>query len=458
DGNSLDCDFNSTLCCWKNKGNGVPWKIYRNKNYNNENGTLLHSQFRDGQFFLATSVTVEEKFSDDWTSCVTCSETGLFIFLIRAYQLPKTRIELCWKFVSGKNSIYRYCTFLRNSKSNNYVRKRFAVRPYRPIKFYIKLHNHGESTAIATINSIRVITEECPSPFYQSEQRPMRLISIKRAPEKEILKIRPITSQDKIMKPAIIQSSSTTQPNLNSSFTLRDIFGNDFAQFLEDDTDGLIVKNKQFEKDSVSSEKQVSRNNDIFETTTTTTKAITMFNFNLLQCNTIGGCLFDYSMCSYQNSPLSRGSTFQRVKLRDRNFMQAFTKPNTVAVLETDTSFAEEHKIVFDVLEYTEGERLYGCCYNTKLESGRSLINIRIMMGGNRRSELFCPFATEAYSTLLVWRTERFICPQGTEKILFVCENNGKINGTCAMDNIRIHKIFDVLEVEPCQRDILVFS
>ncbi|VDP25341.1 unnamed protein product, partial [Onchocerca flexuosa] len=183
--------------------------------------------------------------------------------------------------------------------------------------FYIKLHNHGESTAIATINGIRVITEECPLPFYQSKQQSLKLISIKRSPEKEILKIRPISSQDKMMKSTIGQNSSKMQSNSNSSLMLRDIFGNDFAQFLEDDTDGLIVENEQFGKDSVGNEKKMYRNNDIFETTTTataTTTAISIFNFNLLECNTVGGCLFDYSMCSYQNSPLSHGSTFQPIK------------------------------------------------------------------------------------------------------------------------------------------------
>ncbi|VDP20315.1 unnamed protein product [Onchocerca flexuosa] len=134
----------------------------------------------NSQFFLATSVTVKERSSNDWTSCITCSKTGLVIFLIRAYQVPKTRIELCWKSVSGKNSIYRYCTFLRNSKSNNYVRKRFTVTPNRPIQ--------------------------------KKEKKKKKL--------------------------------------------LRDIFGNDFAQFLEDDTDGLIVENEQFGKDSVGNEKR----------------------------------------------------------------------------------------------------------------------------------------------------------------------------------------------------------
>lgn len=67
----------------------------------------------------------------------------------------------------------------------------------------------------------------------------------------------------------------------------------------------------------------------------------------------------------------------------DRNFMQALTRPNTIAVLETDTSFTEDHKIVFDVLEFTEGERLYGCCYNTKLDADGSFTAFNIIEDSN---------------------------------------------------------------------------
>ncbi|MCP9263837.1 hypothetical protein DINM_007208 [Dirofilaria immitis] len=319
-----------------------------------------------GQYFLATSVTPNVRYSSDWTSCVTCSRTG---------------------------------------------------------QFYIKLHNHGKSTALAIINSIKVIIDECYQPFIsRSKQQPMKLVATERFREKEILRIRPINTRNKIRKTLIAETSTIQSTNLNSSFLLRDIFGDAFAKFLEDDSDGLIGNQRQFSGDIENRQKQVYKKNNnqnnepfILTTTTTTTIQTLPFVLNLLECNTIGGCLFDHSMCSYHYSQLSRGSTFQRVRLHDRNFMQAFTRPNTVAVLETDTSFMEEYKIVFDVLEYTEGERFYGCCYNTELES-EALINIRRMLGGKRPSELFCPFATEAHSTPIIWKTQRFTCPIATKR------------------------------------------
>lgn len=67
------------------------------------------------------------------------------------------------------------------------------------------------------------------------------------------------------------------------------------------------------------------------------------------------------------------------ILVHDRNFMQALTRPNTIAILETNTSFGEDHKIVFDVLEFTEGERLYGCCYNTKVDADGSFIAFNLI-------------------------------------------------------------------------------
>uniref|UniRef100_A0A0R3RLQ8 Fibrillar collagen NC1 domain-containing protein n=1 Tax=Elaeophora elaphi TaxID=1147741 RepID=A0A0R3RLQ8_9BILA len=327
--------------------------------------------------------------------------------------------------------------------------------------FYIKLHNHGQSIATAVIDNIKIVTEECHLPLTRPKHRPVKLYSVQQTEEKRRFTTEATASRYPIRKQTTIKNPPNS-PNTNSSFVLSDIFGDAFAQFLIDDSDGLIVENQKMAKNDVNNNKWFNRNNierynEIIAATTTLAPELP-FTFNLLECNTVGGCLFDQTMCTYQSSHMSRGATFQRVRLHDRNFMQAITRTNTIAVLETDTLFTEDHKIVFDVLEFTEGERLYGCCYNTKLDADETLINIRTLLGAERPSELFCPFATAAHSTPLIWRTERFTCPQGTEKILFMCENNGKINGACAMDNIRIHKILDVLEMEPCQKNIIVFS
>lgn len=42
--------------------------------------------------------------------------------------------------------------------------------------------------------------------------------------------------------------------------------------------------------------------------------------------------------------------------------MQAFVRPGNLAVLEANTHMSESHRIIFDALEYEEGQKLSGCC------------------------------------------------------------------------------------------------
>ncbi|KAM3718306.1 CTP synthase [Dirofilaria immitis] len=291
-GSSLDCNFNWKSCCWRNNGDGAPWQIYRSKIDDFKNQAIpTQSTFdrnKSGQYFLATSVTPNVRYSSDWTSCVTCSRTGQVTVLIKfamskAYQLPRTRMKLCWKYLHGKNSIYRYCTFLPNWNFTNYTSKKFTVSSRQPIQFYIKLHNHGKSTALAIINSIKVIIDECYQPFIsRSKQQPMKLVATERFREKEILRIRPINTRNKIRKTLIAETSTIQSTNLNSSFLLRDIFGDAFAKFLEDDSDGLIGNQRQFSGDIENRQKQVykknnNQNNEPFILTTTTTTTTLIF-------------------------------------------------------------------------------------------------------------------------------------------------------------------------------------
>ncbi|VDM95222.1 unnamed protein product, partial [Thelazia callipaeda] len=498
-------NFDFKSCCWKNKGNGTSWQIYRGNARNDENRTILRSRLYEDElnaflplslmnefiilriypskltivynvkfildkYFLAASVTSEQTFSSDWTSCVTCSKTGRFTIRIRSYQTPATKLKLCWKPANDDDSIYRHCTFLRTWSSAEFVNKHFTVTPMRPIQFYIKLQNHGRrAVATAVIDSIHVITDEYCLPVAQSKLRSTKLHLVEGSNKKQ-RNISPIHLPDSetfsIVKLSTI-TTTTMPPNSNSSFILNDIFGDAFAQFLVDDTDGLIDERQNIETNDVTDDGQAYLLRLIHRTYSgidddtrfaTTLTPFPLLTFNLFACNASGGCLFDHSMCSYRSSPVSRGSTFQRMILSGHNFMQAVTRPNTLAVLETDTIFNEDHKIVFDVLEFTEGERLYGCCYKANIETLESFISITTLLSGNPPSKLFCPFATSINATPVNWRTVRYTCPRGTTKILFMCENHGTTNGTCALDNIRIHKIFDILEMEPCQKNIITSS
>ncbi|WKX93466.1 hypothetical protein Q1695_011051 [Nippostrongylus brasiliensis] len=154
-------------------------------------------------------------------------------------------------------------------------------------------------------------------------------------------------------------------------------------------------------------------------------------------CNTIGGCLFDRTMCTYEHPPGTPiTSQFHRLKVGLSNFVRARVPPGTSTVLQTDTHMMEPHTVYFDVLEWKAGTRLIGCCSD--------------MQGAQR-----CPFATPAEAGVLLWQGGSFDCPAYTAKIRFICENFGVEDGECGLDSIRLHRLSDTFLLEPCQKHML---
>ncbi|VDK55163.1 unnamed protein product [Anisakis simplex] len=127
------------------------------------------------------------------------------------------------------------------------------------------------------------------------------------------------------------------------------------------------------------------------------------------------------------------------LSVKNQQFIQANIPPGGTAIIETDTYFDVPHRILFDYLEFNDGQTLSICCLRPFFEP----------------YELFCPFISESRSSPIMWRTQRVTCPVGTIKIMFICENFGRQAGSCSIDNVRLHKSNDILDLEPCQKDLL---
>jgi len=79
---------------------------------------------------------------------------------------------------------------------------------------------------------------------------------------------------------------------------------------------------------------------------------------------------------------------------------------------------AEDQKIQFQYYEGTHGVQLKGCCDSTEQ----------------------CPFSSDKFVSISdrMWKGGSFICPQGTYKVLFLCENTRTNQGACAIDDIQV--------------------
>jgi len=147
----------------------------------------------------------------------------------------------------------------------------------------------------------------------------------------------------------------------------------------------------------------------------------------------------DGHICNYKDAHQSesiRGVTtgFQVVKgqfmnrvtgVRDAGqgdyYIATFLYPREMAGIEADVGELPISRTVrFQFYEGTHGLQLKGCCES--IES--------------------CPFSSDKDVSVTdrSWKTASFSCPQGTKKIVFVCENTRTNQGACGLDDITVLK------------------
>ncbi|KAI6193212.1 hypothetical protein M3Y96_00994500 [Aphelenchoides besseyi] len=161
---------------------------------------------------------------------------------------------------------------------------------------------------------------------------------------------------------------------------------------------------------------------------------------NSKACFYSGGCLFEKSSCGFENSPsLATKGEFRRVTVGSSKFVEARVSPGEVAVYESPVNTTRGFYVLFDYLEWTEGEKLSACCFTP----GRDPV------------DSYCPYESSTNETDVIWENGQIFCESETTKIMFICENFGNRGGVCAVDNIRIHAEWDTEFQQPCQANQL---
>ncbi|GMR60773.1 hypothetical protein PMAYCL1PPCAC_30968 [Pristionchus mayeri] len=100
-------------------------------------------------------------------------------------------------------------------------------------------------------------------------------------------------------------------------------------------------------------------------------------------------------------------------------YAATFLFPREMAGLEAVSEpFAKTSRIRFHYYESTHGVQLKACCGSVDE----------------------CPFQSDKFVSVndRVWKTGSLSCPQGTEKVIFVCENTRTNQGACAIDDIEM--------------------
>ncbi|KAK6110902.1 hypothetical protein QQG55_41530 [Brugia pahangi] len=100
-------------------------------------------------------------------------------------------------------------------------------------------------------------------------------------------------------------------------------------------------------------------------------------------------------------------------------YAATFLYPREMAGLAVNiVNLKEPVRLRFQYYEGTHGVQLKGCCESLE----------------------HCLFASDKFVSVSdrTWKLTAFICPAGTSKILFVCENTRTNQGACAIDDIQV--------------------
>lgn len=82
--------------------------------------------------------------------------------------------------------------------------------------------------------------------------------------------------------------------------------------------------------------------------------------------------------------------------------METRVNPGQISAFETEIFTRNQpFFVVFDYLEWTEGERFMACCYKSK----------------NAKGELKCPFESDRGQNEVLWKNAQIQCDGATEKV-----------------------------------------
>ncbi|CEF60295.1 Hypothetical protein SRAE_X000203300 [Strongyloides ratti] len=267
-------------------------------------------------------------------------------------------------------------------------------------------------------------------------------LEVQKVENDKILDNKKINNLEAKSAPTVTLPIDSKKNKNNDGNPFVEMFGKEFADFL----DPAYETNTDEGKDNKINEQNISQNKvnvgtDNGKKQNIQDGVLGIFDPRNQVCNTIGGCLFEKSLCSYHNVPdLANGGEFKIATVGKSRFIEARLNPGQVAVFESNTNMMEDHVVMFDVLEWVEGEKLSGCC----------------IVPNRQPNEMICPYESSLFQGPIEWKGGQMVCPKGTTIIMFICENYGRNKGVCAIDNIRLHKTSDISRSEPCQKEYLM--
>nr|CAD2132808.1 unnamed protein product [Meloidogyne enterolobii] len=128
---------------------------------------------------------------------------------------------------------------------------------------------------------------------------------------------------------------------------------------------------------------------------------------------------------------ITETSSYAAVFLYPREKAGLWTNINGNSENTNLNSLSEPTRIRFQYYEGTHGVQLKGCCALNSVTTGSET---------TEEGNLDCPFLSDKFVSVSdrMWKWGTFVCPKGTKRVIFMCENTRTNQGACALDDIAV--------------------
>ncbi|KAI1722637.1 hypothetical protein Ddc_06806 [Ditylenchus destructor] len=470
-GAALGCDFEGRACCWANvpsPDDQIDWHM--------ASGVPESQHFQnvsiDGKYLVAYSSGAAPSDEAQFASCsIGCASSPIRV-RARHWQSQNVLLQVCQR-ESFPNSVnfnpLLNCQEFPMTDSIQYTE---VVLPKASLVDIVFVASNfvNENGDIAVLDNIETIYESDPAECDQattgaggaghsirkstdgpdqtgSEKRDQIISSTKRCGDRGSLGGSGVGAGNEVNGITGTGSGSggdAAVDGASSGVRLHGVNGIDGATAEENSANGQAASSSSSSAAASSSASAASSSSSsssasasASSTNLVNTKEENTVISSIRSCQTLKCTFEDGSSCSYKDTYESesvRGLTtrFQVVKGQFMNrvtgvpdaiqgdyYAATYLYPREKAGLLADLNhLGEDRRLRFQYYEGTHGVQLKGCCDSVDV----------------------CPFSSDKFVTVSdrMWKFGSFVCPQGTQKLIFLCENTRTNQGACALDDIQV--------------------
>ncbi|VDO25164.1 unnamed protein product [Onchocerca flexuosa] len=429
DRDALFCDFDSRPCCWANippPDDQLDWHI---ANGIPDSPQFQNAPFPSGNYLVTYASSSAPSDEAQFASCAIGCASSPIIVRARHWQSENVLLQVCQRESFPNTVNFNPLLNCQEFPLVNGLGATELVLPKASLIDIVFVASNfvSERGDMVILDDIEVLyeTEGDDCGFEQEERKEQTdekgaTLSVKETDE----------NSNTALRSAINSTSQQTLGEAKSFNEIKTAETTSLAASAAESLSSELQSGSAFSPSpEIAPEVPSSEGSQAFASKITTSSSVI--------CNTIKCSFENRNICNYKEAHQTesiRGMTtsFQVVTGQYMNkvtgvkegtegdyYAATFLYPREMAGLTVDIpDLKEPIRLRLQYYEGTHGVQLKGCCESLE----------------------HCLFASDKFVSVSdrSWKLSSFICPAGTSKILFVCENTRTNQGACAIDDIQV--------------------